>query len=36
MYAKTLHVGVDKLEVSKFNEKIRGQKVKNNGMEVIK
>jgi hypothetical protein len=36
MYSKKLHVGVDRLEVSKFNKKIRGRKVKNNGIEVIK
>ena len=36
MYAKTLHVGVDRLEVPQINKKIRGRKVKNNGIEVIK
>ena len=36
MFAKKLQNGHDKLRVPQFNEKIKGRKVKNNGIEVIK
>ena len=34
MFAKKLQNGLEKLRVQRFNKKIRGQKVKNNGIEV--
>ena len=34
MFAKKLQNGHEKLKVHRFNKKIRGRKVKNNGIEV--
>jgi len=34
MFAKKLQNGLEKLRVQRFNKKIRGRKVKNNGIEV--
>ena len=34
MFAKKLQNGIEKCRVQQFNKKIRGRKVKNNGIEV--